>query len=74
MLNDDLIVLRALEAEDYELVRNWRFSEEAYDYFYEWQPQSKANNQAWIQSILNRKDEINFMFVAIRVFGGCSGF
>ncbi len=56
-----MIQLRPLELEDSELIRNWRFSEDAYNYFYEWQPQSKANNQAWVQSMLNKKDEINFI-------------
>lgn len=61
MLSKKNIFLRPIELEDSDLIRRWRFDEQSYDFFYEFVPISLYENNMWIESILKKKDEINFI-------------
>ena len=61
MLNNNKIKLRAFELDDAEIVRQWRFDFDNYDYFYEFTPTSKFANEFWVQATLKKQSEINFI-------------
>jgi UDP-4-amino-4,6-dideoxy-N-acetyl-beta-L-altrosamine N-acetyltransferase len=50
-----------MELDDGELVRAWRFDPENYGYFYEFSPNSRLANEAWLKDALLRRSEMNFI-------------
>lgn len=61
MLNNQNINLRLLQIEDAPMLLNWRFSQEAYSYFYEWNVNGEAQCEKWIANSLNKNNEMNFV-------------
>lgn len=61
MLRNSEIKLRAVEPSDAEIMLNWRFAPENYDYFYEYSPVGVEMQRAWMASIAQRNDQVNFI-------------
>jgi RimJ/RimL family protein N-acetyltransferase len=61
MLDNSKIILRAIELDDSELIRKWRFDSDSYDYFFEFIPVSHVQNEMWLKNVLLRNDEVNFI-------------
>jgi diamine N-acetyltransferase len=60
MLNSKRILLRAIEDSDIPTLYKFRFSEDSYDYFYEFPVTSLESYKKWLQSIVSRTDQFNF--------------
>ena len=61
MLGNKILSLQSVSPKDAGLLATWRFSEENYDFFYEFVPTTKEQNEKWIESVLNKKNEINLI-------------
>lgn len=61
MLSNGQIRLRPLSVSDAERLVLWRFSEENYDFFYEYFPVSVEQNVEWIRSVTAKQTEVNFV-------------
>lgn len=61
MLNDGVLFLRSVSLKDADLLAKMRFSEENYDFFYEFVPTTKEQNEKWIENVLNKKNELNLI-------------
>lgn len=61
MLSNTILYLQSISSKDANLLTKWRFSEENYDFFYEFFPTTKEQNEKWIENVLNKKNEINLI-------------
>lgn len=61
MLSNKILSLQCVSPKDAGLLATWRFSEENYDFFYEFVPTTKEQNEKWIENILNKKNELNLI-------------
>ena len=61
MLSNDVLYLQGVSPKDADLLAKWRFSDRNYDFFYEFLPTTKEQNEKWIESVLNKKNEINLI-------------
>ena len=61
MLSNKILSLQCVSPKDAGLLATWRFSEENYDFFYEFVPTTKEHNEKWIENILNKKNELNLI-------------
>lgn len=60
MLENDIIKLRLIEPEDYELIRSWRTDSDEYDSFFDFQPITKHQNETFYEK---HSGEYNFCIV-----------
>lgn len=55
------LYLRAIDEKDFPLLYSWRFSETAYNAFYEFPVINQSQYQAWLTGKLDKNDEVNFI-------------
>lgn len=61
MLSGRFVHLRAIEVEDVPLMARWRSSPDVYDYFYEYEPLSAAQQKDWVEAQRKNRSERNFI-------------
>jgi RimJ/RimL family protein N-acetyltransferase len=61
MLCNSNVILRAAEMVDSELIRKWRFDPDNYDYFFEFIPIGREQNEIWMKNSIQKQTEINFI-------------
>lgn len=61
MLGNEVLYLQSVAPKDAGLLAKWRFSDQNYDFFYEYIPTTEEQNEKWIESVLNKKNEINLI-------------
>lgn len=61
MLSGRLVHLRAIEEEDLPLMVGWRNSSDVYEFFYEYEPLSLAQQREWFESQRKNRSERNFI-------------